>query len=89
MSNPGGCPPRPGEYVKARVPGHDAPQLVIVLRRYTADGTFRLMGQDGQEYDGIPLSDIVADTIAPPSIHAQAREDARQVWRAAVGGGPA
>jgi hypothetical protein len=57
--------PRAGDYVKARVPGHEEPQVVAVLRRYTVDGTFRLRGQNGQDYDGIPLSDIVTGTIAP------------------------
>lgn len=55
--------PRMGEYVKARLPGHDEPQTCVVRRRYTVDGTYRLLAQDGLTYDGIPLSDIVADTI--------------------------
>lgn len=57
--------PRMGEYVKAHLPGHDEPQACVVRRRYTADGTYRLLAEDGQTYDGIPLSDIVPETIAP------------------------
>jgi hypothetical protein len=47
-----------GSYVTAHVPNHDAPQICVVVRRFTCDGTYHLRDQSGQDYYGIPATDI-------------------------------
>ena len=47
-----------GRYVKALVPNHDEPQVCVVIRRFTVDGTYHLRDQAGQDYFGIPRADI-------------------------------